>query len=372
MSNNPEITEGSSRESWDMSGVPFVGSGKERLDSPERMDCESVQIATDLLSEDTISSRHSFPKLQRYFELRAKRLGAEKPVKLYLAWSKKRRTEKGDYLITTTRFNPMTGEMLKGGRWNYATRAFHSEDGTYIQFPLSSSREEEKPLAERSDLITGYEKTYDIIDFAYTCEHELQHDIQCQRVEGGEMTYEALRMAREYVFLSILSYSQEALHLYYRAHNEFFIEKDANERADDFLYEIIPPGGTFGKKVCNPNERWRYTIADVLEVRRRQGMADDEEKERVLSLEKTSLKIPPKTYSGKIEDIVSDVCDDLVAAYPEFYIGRYPVLLLEYNPDGSRRKREDIEGDMAKLGKGETLTIGGKMIDPKIMRGSYF
>ena len=162
-------------------------------------------------------------------------------------------------------------------------------------------------------------------------------------------------------------------YFYVNAHDVFFIEEEANDSADDFLSKVLPIGGTHYESefidIKDPKKRL-HKVGDILERRAKEGRIGVG-KEYTLTVDETTLKIGRKTYSGKTEEIISDLCDDLVRAYPGF-LAKYPVLLLEYDSNGDRRKREDIEADMASIDNGENFSFGGKEADAKRLRTAYY
>ena len=191
-------------------------------------------------------------------------------------------------------------------------------------------------------------------------------------MDSGEISYYALRTARDHVVLACLPMIKNGNYFYVNAHDDFFIEREANDSADDFLSKVLPIGGTHYESEfidTNDPQKRLHKVGDVLERRAKEGRIGVD-KGYTLTVDETTLKIKRKTYSGKAEEIISDLCDDLVQAYPGF-LAKYPVLLLEYDSNGDRRKREDIEADMASIDNGKNFSFGGKEADSKRLRTAY-
>lgn len=354
--------------------VPHFNSDKAaELARTEKLDLECAKTIRNLLNKDEIDPNKDFGELVQYAQKRGERHGINKPINVFLrreSWGKINEHSSG---IFYDRYNPQTGDHYRGKEWGFDTRAYHSpKNGTFIDFAATPNGEATKPREKQETVFSGYEKVYEVINFAYTVEHELQHDVQQQRLDSGEISYGALRTARDHVVLGCLPMIKNGNYFYSNAHDDFFIEEEANDSADEFLSKVLPIGGThyesefIDKK--DPKKR-PHKVGDVLERRAREGRIGVG-KEYTLVVDETTLNIEQKTYSGKAEEIISDLCDDLVRAYPGFLI-KYPVLLLEYDSSGARRKKEELEADMESIDGGKTFSFNGKKADSRRLKTAY-
>ena len=356
-------------------GIPAFDSEKAtELAKGEKLDRECAQTIRNLLGKETLDPGEEYDELAQYAQKRGERHGIKTPINIYLryeSWGKINDHSSG---IIYDRYNPQTGGHYRGKEWSFGIRAYHSpESGTFIDFTATPRGEAQKPREKQETVLGGYEKVYEIINFAYTVEHELQHDIQQQRLDSGEISYDALRTARDHVVLDCLPMIKNGNYFYANAHNVFFIEEEANDSADDFLSKVLPIGGThYESKFIDKKDPQKrlHKVGDVLERRAEEGRIGVD-KGYTLTVDETTLKIKRKTYSGKAEEIISDLCDDLVRAYPGF-LAKYPVLLLEYDSNGDRRKREDIEADMLSIDNSENFSFGGTEADSKRLRTAYY
>ena len=145
----------------------------ESLGQKERLSIESIQT---LLKQERFDTLQNYDSLCSYTKSRAGFLHVKKPVNLFLRSEYMGKTQYGSAL-NKLRYNPISQEPYTGD-WQWTTRAFHSAEGTFLDFPAHPRG---KP---QINVLEGYEATDSLIDFAYTCEHELQHDIQTERIKG--------------------------------------------------------------------------------------------------------------------------------------------------------------------------------------------
>ncbi|MBR3353202.1 hypothetical protein IKG49_01255 [Candidatus Saccharibacteria bacterium] len=361
-------------EKYQRSIPAFDSERATELAKGEKLDRECAQTIRNLLGKETFNPSEEYNELVQYAQKRGERHGIKTPINIYLryeSWGKINDHSSG---IFYDRYDPQTGNHYRGKEWGFGTRAYHSpKNGTFIDFTATPRGEEQKPREKQETVLGGYEKVDEIINFAYTVEHELQHDVQQQRLDSGEISYDALRTARDNVVLACLPMIKNGNYFYVNAHDDFFIEREANDSADDFLSKVLPVGGThYESKFIDKNDPQKrlYKVGDILEQRAKEGRIGVG-RGYTLTVDETTLKIKRKTYSGKAEEIISDLCDDLVRAYPGF-LAKYPVLLLEYDSNGNRRKREDIEADMASIDNGENFSFGGKEADAKRLKTAYY
>lgn len=325
----------------------------------EVLEKESREIIKDFLKDGTIDAARQYDQLVHYAELRKECLGCEKPVNVL--W----RVEFFDSQARIARFDPVKQAYFRKP-WNWSTHAYHSDEGTFLDFPIRSRKDHMKPIDARvSAKLEGYEAASSIIDFAYTLEHELAHEVQNQWIKDGVMDYDTLRTTKDHLLLSTLGKFEGTSpeYFYTNAHNDLFIEMDANNSADILLGDIISADYDLSRKVVY-GER---TMQDILDSRARTGKPL--KRDYKLELGENSLNMPQKTYEGTAEEIVSDYCDDLIAMHPDL-IRQYPALSLEYNNDGTRRTRESIEGmyDLAK--HQEAIFINGIRVSSLNIRQS--
>ena len=364
-------------ESYQKSVPPFKGiieNDSQRVEnnnSQERLDRHSAELMRGFLGENDFNPRKHFGEIQEYVRTRSESLGVEKPVKLFLRYEYFEKTPTGT-ARQKLRFDPEKKQIYQDGNWGWSTRAYHSDkEGTFLDFSATPNMESEKGVQEQSGILSGYEQVYEIINFAYTCEHELEHDIQDQRLEKKEISYDALCTARDRVVINhLLPHLPGGMNFYHNAHDDFYIEDDANKTASEFLYGIISPDSVIGRKIANPNDLPQYqrTISDVLFLREKEGQTYHEE--YPFSIGKNEIGLPEKEYRGSAEEIVSDILDDALKVYPDF-IKLYPVLSLEYNKDGSRRSTDDIQADIDKAVGNTKLTISGQTVDSKKLKITY-
>lgn len=327
---------------------------------------ESKIIFQNLIESKALNPRDSYTSLSEFANLRSQVIGAEKPIHIFLL-EKYWRDGQGRKL----RIDPATGNPFTGN-WSWQTRAFHTPDGTYLDFPARPASEGTKPLEQQTQQeLGGYEAADAIIDFAYTCEHELQHDLQGQRLDKKEISYDALRIAKDHILINTLGhFTGDAEYFYMNAHDGLFVEADANAAADALFDELLPIDGLLANKIANPNDpsEFQYTMHSILQ--RRQSESAPIDKNFSLALSQNKIGMPEKTYQGTAEEIVSKYCDDIIKLYPD-YLKLYPALSLEYNTDGTPRSREDIEADLKHLDQINTVKIGNQEIPAKKLKAYY-
>lgn len=332
------------------------------------LDRESKKIFNDLLKSEAINPIKDYAKLTEFANLRAKALGANIPINIFLRvefWQDNRRRQ--------LRMNPETREPFSG-YWCWSDRAFHVPgEGTYLDFPAQSDAEGTKPLEQQNKTgLSGYEAADALIDFAYTCEHELRHDLQNQRLAQKEVSYNTLRLAKDDILLTTIhNFSGDsAEYFYHNAHDQFFLEADANSAADSLFDKLLPIDGTLANKIANPNDppEFQHTIYSILEKRQKQYVSKD--KDFSLALGQNKIGMPEKTYHGTAEEIVSEYCDDIVRLYPSL-IKEYPALSLEYNDDGTPKSLDDIENVIHQVNQEHKTIIGGQELTPQQTKNYY-
>lgn len=343
----------------------------EREKSPEY---RSIKIMQELLAKSEIDPAAEFPKLEEFAKARGEALGIKSQINIFL-----RREFWEDHQRKNIRYNPTKDEVYGGGHWKMDVRAFHAPkgsshaEGTFIDFPFLPSSEGAKLADEQvKKNLTGYEAMDALVDFAFTCEHELQHDLQFQRMETGEVSYPALKVIKDNILTSTLHFykNDEAKYFYTNAHDDLYIEMDANDAARALMDEMIPVGGTLANKIANPQDRVEYQKSLWQIAQRRGEIHLEENKQHKLTLGENTLGIPKKTYEGTAEEIVEEYCDDLIKRYPD-YVKVYPALALEYNSDGSVRTRENIEALLREANEKGGVTLGGKEIPAKKLQQYY-
>lgn len=328
------------------------------FESTEKTERSSIELLRSYLEQERFDPTQNYPGLLSYAESRGNLLNINKPINLFLRHEYLEEIPNGSRL-KKIRYNPISQEIYVGD-WSWTTRAFHCpERGTFFDFPAQPRGQHEKNVLE------GYQATESIIDFAYTLEHELKHDIQQQRLDAKEISYDVLRITKDYIMVGLLRNFDGGEYFYNNAHDDLFIEIDANDHASDFMDKVIPTGSSLARRIANPNDppEHQHTVESVLLRRIDEGVASHHDN-YLLSLVKNKIGIPSQEYNGSAEQIVSDFCDSVLKVYPE-YIKKYPVLALEYNEDGSRRSLSDIENILKKTKHSENVLIGGQRIDSK-------
>ncbi len=353
--------------------VPAFNEENNKNRNEKKIDRECVQVIRNLLGKEELNPIEEYDELVQYAQKRRERYEVNNPINVYLRFESMKRLDANSSGLVCNRYNPQTGEYYREKRWRHHARAYHSSgEGTFIDIKATPNKEARKPREEQENVLRGYERVSEIINFAYTVEHELQHDVQQQRLNSGEISYSALRTARDHVVLHCLPRIKNGNYFYINAHNDFFVEEEANDSADDFLSKVLPTDSNlYDFKFLDPDglRGQPYRVGDVLESRAMEGRLGVG-KEHTLIVDETTLRIEKRTYNGKAEEIISDLCDDLIQAYPEF-LTTYPVLLLEYGPDGTHRKREDIEKSMAMIDKEGGNLFNGKEVNPVQLKTAY-
>lgn len=376
---NDEHTEDAISNAWQKMAEeagPFRGENdpkKIEIIDRKEIDGRCIRTIRNLLNAEVLDPDRSFGDLERYANDRAKSLGANNKVNLFLRYAYWKKINDHSSGRAYLRYNPKTETIYNQSDWGFGVRAYHNAtEGTFIDFKATMSGDEELPLEKQRKELTDFEKADAIIDYVYTCEHELTHDVQQQRLDSQEVSFNALNTARDHVVLSCLPSIKNGNLFYTNAHNDFFIETEANQAADDFLSKILPIDGTTGAKIANPNdpEKFQTTIGKIFDRRSRESRIG-QGRTHTLSTKETSLRLPGKEYSGMAEDIISDFCDDAIRAYPGF-LAKYPALLLEYNTDGTRRSREDIEAAMSSIDNDSSILFNGKKANPKWVKTAYY
>lgn len=151
---------------------PFAGSkgaedSSEKVPTVEEMEKRSVNLMKGALSAERFDPKQSFQMIQEYANLRGACLGIEKPVNIFLRYEDFVKTPTGS-MRRKTRIDPMTDKAYGGSSWGWNTRAFHAEDGTYLDFSATPDRESTKPISEQTGVLESYEKAYELISFMYS------------------------------------------------------------------------------------------------------------------------------------------------------------------------------------------------------------
>jgi hypothetical protein len=331
---------------------------KEQLKLPDT-ERESIEMLRSFLEMERFDPRQNYSGLCSYVESRGSISQVSRPIHLLLKYEYMEKQPNYSEL-RTIRYNPLNQEIYNKGDWPRMTRAFHSpERGTFLDFPTQSRGQ------EKQDFLEGYQATNSLIDFGYTCEHELRHDIQQQRLNAREVSYYVLSLAKDYIMLRLLHHFTGGEYFYDNAHDDLFLEMDANDHANEFMDKVIPPSSSLAGKIVNPNDlpEHRYTVAYLLSQRIKEG-AGSHHDIYTISLGENTIGLYPQKYNGNAEEIVSDFCDDILKRYPSL-IKTYPALELEYNEDGSRRSLSEIKSIIEGSKHGGYVFIGGQRIDSK-------
>ncbi len=331
--------------------------------SPEQTEKSSVEVIQELLKQENFDPSQYYNVLSSYVKSRASSLGVDKPVNLFLKYSYMQENQNGSSL-QCLRLNPTSQEPFKGN-WGWLTRAFHSSEGTFLDFPAHSRG---KAL---NCPLKGYEATDALIDFIYTCEHELQHDIQKQRIENNEISYGTLCLIKDYLLIGLLPNFEGGENFYNNAHNDLFLETDANDHANEYIGNVVPIGGTLGRRVVNPNDPpGNQHILESVLLNRVDESNIGHHDNYSLSLGTNKIGVPPQEFNGNAEQIVSDFCDEILKKHP-YLIESYPIFTLEYNKDGTRRSLSDINHLLEEAKINDGVIIDGQKINYNQIRIIY-
>lgn len=286
--------------------------------------------------------------LQNYAKARLHDLvGEDIPVHLY--YKEQHKIKKGNTTnIYSERFNPITGEICEKN-WPHSTRAFHIVgEGIYVDF---GDRNFKKQLK-------GYSKIYNLINFAFTVEHEAQHAKQYSNLSKGAASYNNLRYANNRIVLSFVKNQTDLLSqvFYLNAHNNLFLELDANEQAKSFVGQQIKRRGLSNLTVDN------HSINFILEKRIESAHSGPHHVSYDLNmnfgLNNASSIVELRDNPEKI---VGLLVDGLVRNNPNFYLSQYPILKHKYNSDGTKKTYFELKNVAAK--KPELLPFYNQIIE---------
>lgn len=291
-----------------------------------------------LLQEDKeqIPTLRLFDILTNYAKARLYDLiGKEIPLNIYFQEEYLHKEENASFWVPI-RVNPYTNEICRE-KWNMSTRAFYNpEKGIFVDYSVTNNRHQRK--------LSGFEKVSHLIDFAFTLEHELQHVFQFENLYSNAITYDNYRMTKNVIALSYIQNQEDTLskNFYHNAHNNLFLELDANRQAEAFLKQQIRDRGIGSKFVESFGDR-KYDIDAILEKRAKEAHFGPKTVSYNLdmlfgfnnSAEKTSIDDNP-------EKIVDIVVDGEVRKNPAGYLKTYPILKLVYNPNGTKKTYFEI------------------------------
>lgn len=333
------------------------------VESEQQTERLTVDMLRNILRQKELAPEEIYNKLTSYVESRVKDLGIKKPVHVFLRSEYFEKTTYGSTL-KKVRFDPIKQEVFSGS-WSWQTRAFHSDNGTYLDFPANQSGNPENKT------LYGYEAADSMIDFIYTCEHELRHDLQFQKLDAKEVSYDALRLAKDQIAINLISQIENGENFYNKAHDDFFIEIDANDQANEYMDKIFPSGSSLANNIANPNDpsAHQHTLTEIVQKRTQEGTIGSK-KYYSLSLGKNKIGLPSRNYEGSVEQIVSDFCDEALMVYPD-YIKLYPALALEYKNDGSRRSVVEIKDILKNADQSSDVSIFDQKVDSKRLKVIY-
>ena len=235
------------------------------------------------------------------------------------------------------RFNPITNEICKE-KWDIYTNAFYSSKGIFIDFPISNSYHKRE--------ITGYLKIRNLISYAFTVEHELQHVKQYNNLSQGAITYDNLKLSKNDLIIKYLSQKEDKTSKYFYAntHNDLFLEIDANTQAKKYVSEQISK-----RSLGNLRADDRYNINDILKRKIEEAFSGRRTAtytiDMVFGPNDSNKKIDLDVHPEKIIDLLTD---SLIRQNPAIYLHNYPVLKSIYNFDGTKKTYHEINEEIQK------------------------
>ena len=257
------------------------------------------------------------------------------------------------YSTFVKRYDPFTLEPCKK-KWPYSTRAFNYDGEIYISFDIMDNYQRKH--------LEGYNLVNNLIDFIFSLEHELKHTIQKNKSDAKVIDYDTFRYERDMLIIGYLSDKEniQDQSFYYNAHNNLFLEEDANAFASAFLIEQLRKRG-IGSVVIHRHGDKKYTIEDVFNNRKNEGKKYHDS----LSYEFDMLFGVGK-YKENIkvdiepERIVSLLTDEIISTYPG-YIRFFPTFSYVYNKNGKKKTYFEIKELMEK--NPELSTFLNKVIE---------
>ena len=276
-----------------------------------------------------------FNILKQYIDARLIDLGVNIPINFFFRGERLIQKENSSF-YSIFRFNPITGEICKE-KWKYGTRAFTNSKGIFIDFNIMNNLHQKK--------LDGYFMVKQLIDFAFTLEHELRHVVQFDNLERGITTYDNIQISKDLIVISYTQNQQDTLNrcFYQNAHNNMFLELDANEHATNFITSQIKSRKISQEKVQTFKNR-EYTISDILNDRIKESHFGLDKVDYMLNMifgfDDSSHSLKLELHPQKIIDLL---VDSLVRKKPIEYLNEFSVLRRVYNDDGTKKTYYEIK-----------------------------
>lgn len=280
--------------------------------------------------EEIVVNQELFIILQNYAQARLHDLvGVNIPIHLYFKDEVK--VEKnGAIFYAPVRINPITKEVCKES-WKGSDRAFYNNKGVFADFSVTNNFHNVE--------LKGFNKIDHLIDFAFTIEHELQHVLQFQNVANGVLSYDNFKMVKNIIALSFIQSQEDELsrYFYFNAHNNLFLELDANRQAEAFVGGQIKNRG-LGNVIAETSGDRKYNIDNILNGRIKEAHVGRGDVSYIVNMmfgfDNSSKQVKLCDNPEKIVDIL---IDGLIRQKPNVYFKMYPLLQNIYNSDGTKK-----------------------------------
>lgn len=285
--------------------------------------------------EEIVVNRELFIKLQNYIQARLHDLvGVNIPIHFYFKDEVKVERNGVTYYVPI-RINPITREVCKEP-WKGSDRAFYNSKGVFADFSITNNYHNVE--------LKGFNKIDHLIDFAFTVEHELKHVLQFQNIEKGILSYNNFKMIKNIIALSFIQNQEDELskYFYFNAHNDLFLELDANRQAESFVGEQIRNRG-LGNVIAENNGNRIYNVENILNGRIKEAHVGRGDVTYIINMIfgfNNSMK--QVKVCDNPEKIVELLVDGLIRQNPKGYLNRYPILKYLYNSDGTKKTYYEI------------------------------
>lgn len=243
--------------------------------------------------------------------------------------------KKPNELYTLIRQNPLTNEICKK-KWPFNVRAICAETGVFIDFEANNNRYERE--------ISGDEKIIRLIDFAHNVDHEIQHIVQKRALKKKGSTYDNLLASQE--FTTLQSLNGEYPPFYLRAHDNMFIEKDANYQAEKHLRKELSKRNLLSRVVSTYGGSIR-DIESILDSLIAEGHTSrsivSHNHDMYFGISKSLRRIK---VTAPAEEIIILITDSAVRLNPNYYLSNFPALKEKYNLDGTKKTYHEIQKEL--------------------------
>jgi hypothetical protein len=320
-------------------------------------------MATDIafirgkLIQNNFDTTAEYPELVEYIKNRIKAHGLSCDIKLFLRKEFFRKIPNAVCRVSE-RIDPTTDETFYGD-WDSSTRAFFNKESNSIYLDFQMESDSAAKLNKTEHLpFNGWEKCDKLIDFFFTLEHELTHVEQEKKMQSGEISFDTLQLSKSHIAIRYISACNGGERFYDNAHDDLFLERDANSYADEFLSNAIFLDN-FGYTIANPDDpkECQHDMSSILLNRIKQGQHFN--KKHNLFIENYPLGLSVH-YNGTTNEVVNMFCDDIIKRFPDYLLKSYPTLCLEYQPSGERKSDETINKILTECDKTDTMQINGQ------------